>query len=128
MCLGGQTSSKERDQQKAKDALEDSVVLVGLQLTVSGSDDANGKPSHTVVGQHLKDHYDDFKNILQQHHPGINFLEEAVTVLISPTESCRKMKFMPVLTKESKPLKNAIQLFSGRFSTMPCSKLNILQI
>lgn len=105
--------SKKKVQEQMETTLANSVVLVGLQQTVSGSDDASDKPSHSVVGQHLKDHYNDFKNIMQQYHANINVLEEVVTVFVSPTESCRKMEAMPVLNKESKALKNAIPSFSG---------------
>lgn len=91
-----------------------SVVLVGLQQTVSASDGTSDKPSHSVVGQHLKDQYDAFENIMQQNHAHINVLEEVVTVFVSPTESCRKNKAMPVLNKGSKaPKTNATSSFSG---------------
>lgn len=107
------TESTKKVQEQVETALANSVVLVGLQLTVSGSDDATDKPSHSVVGQHLKDHYDDFKKIMQQHHADMNVLEEVMTVFVSPTESCRKMKAMPVLSMEYKPLRNAIPSFAG---------------
>ena len=95
--------------------LANSIVLVGLQLTVSGSDEADDKPSHTVVGQHLVEHLEDFRKIAQQQCPGINVLDDVVTVFISPSESCRKMNFMPVLKKDKdrKPLKNATTSFGG---------------
>ena len=85
------------------------MVLVGLQLTVSGND----KPTHTVVGKHLSDHYNDFMRIMREHNSSPNILEDVVTVFVSPTESYRKMKFMPVLSTEGQPLQNDIVNFKG---------------
>ena len=89
-------------------------MLVGLQHTVSDSDDARDKPSHAVVGQHLVDHLRAFKHIAQKYQPEIKVLDAFVTIFVSPSESCRKMDFMPVLTKDKKkPLETAIQSFAG---------------
>ena len=38
---------------------------------------------------------------------------EVVTVFVSPTETCREVDFMPVLSKDGKNLKNAIVGFPG---------------
>jgi len=100
-------------QQGIEQELSSSIVLVGLQQTVSGSDDVDDKPSHTVVGQHLVDHLEGFKKIVAQLFPDMKVLEEVVTVFVSPSESCRKMKFMPVLTKGHKRLTKAIANFQG---------------
>lgn len=99
--------------QQLEDKLAKSIVLVGLQMTVSGSDDVEDKPSHTIVGQHLVDHLEDFKRIAQQYQADINVLDDVVTVFVSPSESCRKMDFMTVQTKDKTPLQNAIANFKG---------------
>jgi len=79
-----------------------------------GSISYQDKPSHTVVGQNLVDHLLAFKNIVQKRQPKIKVLDDIVTVFVSPSESCRKMNFMPVLTKDKKkPLETAIQSFAG---------------
>ena len=107
-------ATSHRDQLHTNSRLADSIVLVGLQQTVSGSDDAEDKPSHTVVGQHLVHHLQAFKKIVQKHQPEIKVLDDLVTVFVSPSESCRKVDFMPVLTRDmKKPLETAIQPFAG---------------
>ena len=101
--------------QNVKALLASHVVVVGLQQTVSGSDGVDDKPSHSVVGQHLLDTLGAFKKLLANHHSNIQILEDLVTVFVSPTESCRKMEFMPVLTKskERKALVQKISSFGG---------------
>ena len=97
---------------EAKTLLEQQVVLVGLQMTVSKSDTSD-KPSHTVVGEHLKDHLEGAMQIANKIDPSLVVLPDVVTVFLSPTESCRKAVFMPVLYKNGKPLDKAISSFGG---------------
>ena len=90
-----------------------SLVLVGLQMTVSGNDDAKDKPSHEVHGTHLSDHYKDIRAAFMELDKTISLLHDVVTLFIMPTDDCRKAKMMPLLSTGGKPLKNAIVNFQG---------------
>jgi hypothetical protein len=91
---------------------DDAWVLVGLQMTVSGSSEARDKPSHFVRGGDFRDHLKTIQGAVLVVDSSVKIID-TVTVFISPTESCRKMKFMDVTTKEGSPLSNAIPLFTG---------------
>jgi hypothetical protein len=91
---------------------DDAWVLVGLQMTVSGSSEARDKPSHVVRGGDLRDHLKAIQGAVLAVDSSAKIID-IVTVFISPTESCRKMKFMDVTTKEGGPMSNAIPLFTG---------------
>eukprot|EP00978_Attheya_sp_CCMP212_P030904 scaffold115092_cov55-Attheya_sp.AAC.3 len=91
-------ASSAREFKEMQATLIDSVVLVGLQMTViSGSDDTNDKLSHKFRGTHLRDHLASFKSILSASHPRTRVLDDVVSIFISPTETCRKIQCMPVL-------------------------------
>ena len=53
------------------------------------------------------------KESIGRSHPELMILNEVVTIFLSPTESCRKMKYMPVLTKEGKELTQCIENVEG---------------
>ena len=105
--------SRPKDREAMEATLTSSVVVVGLQMTVTGSNNAIDKPSHSVQGAQLKNHLKDMKYILGRSHPGIQVLDDLVTIFISPTESCRKMDYMPVLTTTESKLQTAIPNFAG---------------
>lgn len=89
--------------------LDESFVLVGLQMTVSGSGHYADKPSHTLRSVHLSNHLTSIKT----HFPDI-FLD-VVTIFVSPTKSVRKMRKMPVLkaTGDSPTTSSASGLTEG---------------
>mmetsp|Transcript_1971 Transcript_1971/g.3076 ORF Transcript_1971/g.3076 Transcript_1971/m.3076 type:complete len:106 (+) Transcript_1971:381-698(+) len=82
-------------------------------MTVSASDDQKDKPSHTVVGQHLSDHFNAAKAIIAKAQPGLEVLDDVVTIFISPTETCRKTAVMPVLGANRAEMNQAISNFDG---------------
>ena len=55
--------------------LSNSIVLVGLQMTVSGSDSTKDKPSHTVYGVHLTGALNATRKCLQDSHSGLNYIQ-----------------------------------------------------
>ena len=77
------SQSTEEDQLETNKKLANRYVLVGLQLTVSGSDNGEDKPSHTVVGQHLANHLKGFRKIVERKWPNVTVLDDVVTVFIS---------------------------------------------
>ena len=93
--------------------VDNSLVLVGLQMTVSGNDDAKDKPSHKVHGTYLSDHYKNMQDAFMELEEEIPLLHDIVTLFIMPTDSCRKPEMMPVLAMDRKPLKIAIANFPG---------------
>ena len=107
------SSLKKSERQVNEAMLAEKVVLVGLQMTVSGSDYAKDKPSHTMRGSHLTDHLKAITKILAESHPQVQILPDAVTIFLSPTESCRIMQFMDVLTTTNTVLSSAIPNFHG---------------
>ncbi|KAL3905230.1 MAG: hypothetical protein SGILL_009759 [Bacillariaceae sp.] len=96
-----------------KVCLDGLLVLVGLQITVSGSGDSKDKPSHIVRAQNLTNHLKAIKVALQKRDPSIRLMDDVVTVFISPTESCRKMQFMEVTTQTGGACKQRIPNFGG---------------
>jgi hypothetical protein len=96
----------------AQSIVDNAWVLVGLQMTVSGSGDASDKPSHVIRGENLRGHLVAIQRAIGAVDASAMIID-IVTVFISPTESCRKMKFMPVTSKEGKPMSNAIGGFEG---------------
>lgn len=94
-------------------SLDGLLVLVGLQMTVSGSGDVQDKPSHIVRAQNLTDHLKAIKVVLRKRDPNIRLMDDVVTVFISPTESCRKMQFMEVTTQTGGAYKQRIPNFGG---------------
>jgi hypothetical protein len=96
----------------AQSIVDNAWVLVGLQMTVSGSGDASDKPSHVIRGENLRSHLVAIQRAVGEVDSSAMIID-IVTVFISPTESCRKMKFMPITSKEGKPMANAIGGFEG---------------
>ena len=107
------SSLKEDKRHSIETTLAKSIVLVGLQMTVSGSDKVNDKPSHTIYGAHLTSELKAFKKILAESHPDVQIHPDVVTIFFSPMESCRKVQAMPVLTATGSFLQTAIQNFPG---------------
>lgn len=96
-----------------EESIKTSIVLVGLQMTVSGSDKAGDKPSHIVAGAQLTKSLQAIKKSIRATHPNITILDDIVTIFVSPVESCRKMNYMPVLDSEGKELQRSIQNMQG---------------
>lgn len=92
---------------------EDLWVLVGFQMTVSGSGEATDKPSHKVRGTNLVAHLDAIKELVKVLNPTVRILDDVVTIFFLPTETTRKMQFMPVLAGDGSELNSKIRNFEG---------------
>jgi hypothetical protein len=86
------------------ETLLDCHVLVGFQMTVSGSGKFADKPSHTLRGTHFTDHVEGLKSKVS------NLLKDVITVFITPSETSRKISVMPVLRQEgNQALQGSVQ-------------------
>ena len=101
------------DNNNKKKEIEASSLLVGLQMTVTANGHSGDKPSHTMYAVHLKNAIQDMKKSMGKSHPRLKILDEVVTIFISPTESCRKMEFMPILTNDKNELTKSMENISG---------------
>ncbi|KAG7366052.1 hypothetical protein IV203_028722 [Nitzschia inconspicua] len=103
----------KKEKSKIEKSIATSIVLVGLQMTVSGSDKLGDKPSHTVYGSHLANSLKAIKTCIEASGLKVNIFEDVVTIFLSPAESCCKMKYMPVLTAGGKELEQSIVNMEG---------------